>query len=293
MIRFARLLAGLAASVLLVVPLSGAAAGSPPRPAAAPAAWHRVTLITGDVVRVLTGPTASARSASSAGPDGADPEAAINRGRRPPVRRAARGHAAARREPPRPRPVRRRGLIRDRLRRRAPRDAARDRRLRPGSAAAGEARSATLATPRKTVTLPALGAAAFAADKSHAHGVLALPDDERRRRRRPTALADGATRVDLDGRVHALLDASVPQIHAPEAWAAGLRRHRHDGRGARHRLRPDPPRPRRAASRARRTSPPTRASPTATATAPTSPRRSPAPARPRPASTRASRRART
>ena len=35
-----------------------------------------------------------------------------------------------------------------------------------GSAAAGEARSATLATAGKTVTLPALGAAAFAADKS-------------------------------------------------------------------------------------------------------------------------------
>ena len=52
MIRFARLLAGLAASVLLAVPLSGAAASSPPRPAAAPAVWHRVTLITGDVVRV-------------------------------------------------------------------------------------------------------------------------------------------------------------------------------------------------------------------------------------------------
>ena len=38
----------------------------------------------------------------------------------------------------------------------------------------------------------------------------------------PTALTDGATRVDLDGRVHALLDVSVPQIHAPTAWAAGL-----------------------------------------------------------------------
>ena len=63
-----------------------------------------------------------------------------------------------------------------------------------------------------------------------------------------TALAGGATRVDLDGRVRATLDTSVAQIHAPEAWAAGF-----DGAGvdrgrARHRLRPVPPRPRHAVS---------------------------------------------
>ena len=42
-----------------------------------------------------------------------------------------------------------------------------------------------------------------------------------------TALAGGATRVDLDGRVRATLDTSVAQIHAPEAWAAGF-----DGTGS-------------------------------------------------------------
>ena len=36
------------------------------------------------------------------------------------------------------------------------------------------------------------------------------------------ALEGGATRVDLDGRVKAALEDSVPQIHAPEAWAAGF-----------------------------------------------------------------------
>ena len=40
-------------------------------------------------------------------------------------------------------------------------------------------------------------------------------------------LAGGVTRVDLDGRVHALVDPDVAQIHAPEAWAAGF-----DGSGA-------------------------------------------------------------
>ena len=78
MIRFARLLAGLAASVLLVVPLSGAAAGSPPRPAAAPAVWHRVTLITGDVVRVLTRADGKRSVSLEAGADGAVPDAAIS-----------------------------------------------------------------------------------------------------------------------------------------------------------------------------------------------------------------------
>ena len=78
MIRLARLLAGLAASALLIVPLSGADAGSPARPAAAPPVWHRVTLITGDVVRVLTRATASARSASRQVSDRAVPDAAIS-----------------------------------------------------------------------------------------------------------------------------------------------------------------------------------------------------------------------
>jgi subtilisin family serine protease len=79
----------------------------------------------------------------------------------------------------------------------------------------------------KTVAIPALGAAAFSADKERARAfwtaLTASPDSTGA----PTALADGAVRVDLDGRVHATVDASVEQIHAPGAWAAG-----YDGTGA-------------------------------------------------------------
>ena len=124
-----------------------------------------------------------------------------------------------------------------------------------GAAAAGEVRSASFAAAGKTVTLPALGAAAFAADKKRAAWLLARVDDDRGCGRR----SDGARRrcdARRPGRARAmtLLDISVPQIHAPDCRAAGLRRHRHDGRRPGHRLRPDPSRSRRAASQARRTS---------------------------------------
>ncbi len=72
---------------------------------------------------------------------------------------------------------------------------------------------------RTTVTLPLLGMAAYAADKRHARAFWNAVTDGSR-------LADGATRIDLDGRVHALVDPNVEQIHAPEAWAAG-----YDGTG--------------------------------------------------------------
>ncbi|HUL80482.1 MAG TPA: S8 family peptidase, partial [Vicinamibacteria bacterium] len=96
-----------------------------------------------------------------------------------------------------------------------------------GAPAAAKARSATLRHATKTHALPIFGASAFSADKRQARGfwrsLTASPD----RTGAPTALAGGATRVDLDGRVHAVLDHSVPQIHAPEAWAAG-----YDGAGS-------------------------------------------------------------
>ena len=73
---------------------------------------------------------------------------------------------------------------------------------------------------------PGLGIAAFHADKADAR---AFWDDltTGATPRQPRRLADGAPRVDLDGRVELTLDVSVPQIHAPEAWAAG-----YDGTGS-------------------------------------------------------------
>ena len=56
----------------------------------------------------------------------------------------------------------------------------------------------------------------------------------------------GITKLWLDGKVEADLADSVPQVGAPQAWAAGFDGTGRDRRGARHRDRRDPPRPRRA-----------------------------------------------
>src|SRR6476469_3907111 len=160
MIRLARLCAGLTASALLVVPLSGAQSGAPPQRGAAPAAWHRVTLITGDVVRVLTRADGKRSVSLEADAGGSVPDAAItDAGRHLYVvpRSAAHLLAAGR-------------LDRDLF------DVAELIRLgyddgrRPtmlvivdygrGSDAAADAQSAMLVGGDKTVTLPSLGAAA-------------------------------------------------------------------------------------------------------------------------------------
>ena len=118
-------------------------------------------------------------------------------------------------------------LLEDGVRRRLARDAAGDGRLRRGPHRRGrsdgaslEARSAPSpspgwASPRSTPTRSE--ARAFWADLTTGEDAAG----------NPTALADGAARVDLDGRVKVALEDSVPQIHAPEAWAAG-----YDGTGA-------------------------------------------------------------
>ena len=80
---------------------------------------------------------------------------------------------------------------------------------------------------RKTVTLASLGAAAFAAEKRNARAFWRSLTAPPNAAGALTALAGGAARVDLDGRVHATLDTSVQQIHAPAAWAAGF-----DGTGS-------------------------------------------------------------
>ena len=96
----------------------------------------------------------------------------------------------------------------------------------------------------------------------------------------PTALADGAARVDLDGRVEVVAGGLGPADPRPEAWAAGF-----DGTGATVAVLDtgyDPTHPDLAGPGGRRrpTSPPTPPSPTATATAPTWPRPSAAAAPP-------------
>src|SRR6185369_3438660 len=97
-----------------------------------------------------------------------------------------------------------------------------------GRAAATRAATATVAGARRTRTLSLLGDSVYAADKKHARSFWTSVTARRDRTGAPTTLADGAVRIDLDGRVRAM-DVSQPlqQIHAPEAWAAG-----YDGAGA-------------------------------------------------------------
>ena len=91
-----------------------------------------------------------------------------------------------------------------------------------GATAAAEARGASLTAAKRTITIPKLGIAAFAAQKKHARSFWEDLTTGKDAAGRPTGLTDGAARVDLDGRVKASLEDSVPQIHAPEAWAAGF-----------------------------------------------------------------------
>ena len=64
-----------------------------------------------------------------------------------------------------------------------------------------------------------------------------------------THLADGLTKIWLDGKVHATLAQSTAQIGAPQAWAAGYDGTGRQGRRPRHRRRPEPSRPRRTHQR--------------------------------------------
>ena len=95
-----------------------------------------------------------------------------------------------------------------------------------GLQAGADARTTTFAASDKTLALPLLGAAAFSVQKHQARGFWASLTSQPDSTGAPTALSGGATHVDLDGRVHTLVDPDVAQIHAPEAWAAG-----YDGSG--------------------------------------------------------------
>ena len=96
-----------------------------------------------------------------------------------------------------------------------------------GRTAAAESRQASLKGAERTVTVPRLGITAFHAKKKDARAFWADLTQGADAAGNPTALTDGAAHVYLDGRVEVALEDSVPQIHAPEAWAAG-----YDGAGA-------------------------------------------------------------
>jgi subtilisin family serine protease len=219
---------------VLVVGVAGLAAPTAEAaPAAAPAARqgsvpveHRVTLVTGDVVRVSTGADGRSSVALNPRPDGSMPQAAITQ---------HDGHVFVV-------PTEAFGLLSDnRLDRdlfdvtaliEAEYDDASTGDIPviidygSGVPAAAEARSASVAAATRSVSIPRLGMAAFDADKDRARRFwadLTAGDGPTG----PTRLSDGAARVDLDGRVEVALEDSVPQIHAPQAWAAG-----YDGAGA-------------------------------------------------------------
>ena len=186
-----------------------------------------VTLVTGDVVRVSTGADGRHAVTVAPRPDGTIPQAAINEVHKHlyVVPTEAFGLLAAHRLDRDLFDVT--GLIKDGYD-----DASRN--TLPvmvdygkGRPAAAESRQASLHAAKRTVTVPELGIAAFHANKKGARAFWADLTKGADALGSPTALADGATRVELDGRVEATLEDSVPQIHAPEAWAAG-----YDGAGA-------------------------------------------------------------
>ena len=210
------------ASALVTAPVAAMAAPRPgPSHPDGPPEVRLVTLVTGDVVRVSTG--SGGRQAVTLEPraDGTIPQAAINRagGHVFVVPFEAVGLLAAKRLDQDLFDVT--GLLAQGYD-----DASRS--TLPvmvdygaGSTAASEARGARLAAAKRTVTIPRLGVAAFAAQKKHARSFWRDLTTGKDAAGRPTGLSDGAARVDLDGRVKTALEDSVPQIHAPEAWAAG------------------------------------------------------------------------
>ncbi|MFE6103650.1 S8 family peptidase [Streptomyces laurentii] len=91
----------------------------------------------------------------------------------------------------------------------------------------GDAAKTAPGGARLTRELPGVRGAAVSADKSKGDAFWEAVDDDSARAGTPKArLSGGIRNVWLDGKVDALLDKSVPQIGAPEAWAAG-----YDGTG--------------------------------------------------------------
>ena len=227
------------AVVALVVGALLASAASPASAAehaastAAGAAAHHsgtatttVTLVTGDVVRVLTQPDGKRTVSLLPGRDGTIPNAAINQvgTHLYVVPESAIPLLSANRLSPDLFDVS--TLIADHYD-----DASRT--TLPlivdygrGRAGAQHAAAAAVTGAHRTHVLPLIGDASFTADKKHAHDVWRSLTRSTGGAA-PTQLTGGAVRVLLDGRVHATADPDpLEQIHAREAWAAG-----YDGTG--------------------------------------------------------------
>ena len=237
--------------VLIAALLAGSSAAAAPRPY--PGAHARpdittVTLVTGDVVHVITQPNGRRSVSLERRPDGSYPQAAItDTGKHLyVVPQSAMPLLAAHRLDLDLFDVA--GLITqhydDAHRATLPVIVSYGQGLQAGA----DARASTFASAQKTASLVMLGASAFAVDKRQATGFWSSLTAGSGDAGAPTTLSGGATRVDLDGQVHTLADPDVEQIHAPEAWAAGYDGTGHRGRRARHRLRPDASRPRRGRS---------------------------------------------
>jgi subtilisin family serine protease len=207
------------AGALLVVP-GGAAQAAPaaaPRSAAPGQTVQSVTLVTGDVVRVVTRADGRRSVTIDPGPSGVVPQASISEvgTHLYVVPQSAIAMLAAHRLDLALFDVN--GLIKQGY------DDAHRASLPliidygVGAVAAARAAVAAPAGARRTRSLSLLGDTAFDADKKHA----------RQFWKSVTAASSGAVRIDLDARVH-LLDVAQPlqQIHAPQAWAAG-----YDGTG--------------------------------------------------------------
>lgn len=98
-----------------------------------------------------------------------------------------------------------------------------------GAPAAFSAR-AELPGVEDVVALPSIDGQAFGADKDEAAqfwAAVATPDASARSFAAAGGFAQGIDKIWLDGRVTGYLDVSVPQVGAPQAWAAG-----YDGTGA-------------------------------------------------------------
>ncbi len=93
-----------------------------------------------------------------------------------------------------------------------------------GGSKQGVAKKVAPAGSRKVRALASVGAIALAADKKQARRFWEALDDDRTPAK--PQLAGGIAKIWLDAKVKASLDASVPQVGAPTAWADGF-----DGKG--------------------------------------------------------------
>ena len=221
------LAAALAAATLTEGSTASASAQRQPARPAGPPVVREVTLVTGDVVQVATSADGRRSVSLRPGPDGVVPQAAINEDKRHlyVVPRTAM-HMLATKQ------LDRRLFDIDELIADGYDDSSRS--TLPvivdfGRGTNGRRRAAhtTLTGASRTHAFPELGAAAYSTDKRLARSFWAAVTTSTGSEGSLSHLTRGLAHIDLDGVVHALdTSASLQQIHAPDAWAAG-----YDGTG--------------------------------------------------------------